>query len=54
MTVDVFSAKKVERQVRIDPNATAVIVIDMLNESASRVARWSCPGTRHWSRRRGP
>ena len=35
MTVDVFSAKKVERQVRIDPNATAVSSWKMASIEAS-------------------
>lgn len=44
MTVDVFSAKKLERQVRIDPNATAILVIDMLNEFCKPGGAMVLPG----------
>jgi ureidoacrylate peracid hydrolase len=44
VTVDVFSAKKREQQVRIDPNATAVLVIDMLNEFCKPGGAMVLPG----------
>ncbi len=44
MSVDVFSAKKLERQVRIDPGATAVIVVDMLNEFCKPGGAMVLPG----------
>lgn len=44
MTVDVFSAKKLERQVRIDPRATAIIVVDMLNEFCKPGGAMVLPG----------
>ena len=44
MSVDVFSAKKLERQVRIDPAATAVIVVDMLNEFCKPGGAMVLPG----------
>jgi ureidoacrylate peracid hydrolase len=51
MTVDVFSAKKLERQIRIDPKATGVVVVDMLNEFCKPGGPWCCRGTRPWWRR---
>jgi ureidoacrylate peracid hydrolase len=44
MTVDVFSAKKVERQVRIDAQTTAIIVIDMLNDFCKPGGAMVLPG----------
>jgi hypothetical protein len=32
MTLDVFSAKKLMREIRIDPQSTGVVVVDMLDE----------------------
>jgi ureidoacrylate peracid hydrolase len=44
MSVDVFSAKKIEREVRIDPRSTAVVVIDMLNEFCKPGGAMVLPG----------
>src|SRR5438093_11467655 len=44
MTVDVFSAKRHERQVRIDPKATGIVVIDMLNEFCKAGGAMVLPG----------
>jgi ureidoacrylate peracid hydrolase len=44
MTVDVFSAKKLERQVRVDPKSTGIIVIDMLNEFCKPGGAMVLPG----------
>ncbi|PYM41677.1 MAG: cysteine hydrolase [Candidatus Rokuibacteriota bacterium] len=44
MTVDVFSAKRLERQVRIDPKATGIVVIDMLNEFCKAGGAMVLPG----------
>ncbi len=44
MAVDVFSAKKVERQLRISPHSTAVVVIDMLNEFCKSGGAMVLPG----------
>jgi ureidoacrylate peracid hydrolase len=44
MSVDVFSAKKVERQVRVDPSSTGIVVIDMLNEFCKPGGAMVLPG----------
>jgi ureidoacrylate peracid hydrolase len=44
MTVDVFSAKKLERQIRIDPKSTGVVVVDMLNEFCKPGGAMVLPG----------
>jgi ureidoacrylate peracid hydrolase len=44
MTVDVFSAKKVERQARIDPTSTGIVVVDMLNEFCKPGGAMVLPG----------
>jgi ureidoacrylate peracid hydrolase len=44
MTVDVFSAKKLERQVRIDPKSTGIVVIDMLNDFCKPGGAMVLPG----------
>ena len=44
MTVDVFSAKKLERQVRVDPKSTGIVVIDMLNEFCKPGGAMVLPG----------
>lgn len=44
MTVDVFSAKKVERQVRVEPKSTGIIVVDMLNEFCKPGGAMVLPG----------
>jgi ureidoacrylate peracid hydrolase len=44
MTVDVFSAKKLERQVRVDPKSTGIIVVDMLNEFCKPGGAMVLPG----------
>jgi ureidoacrylate peracid hydrolase len=44
MSVDVFSAKRVNGQVRIDPKSTAIIVIDMLNEFCKPGGAMVLPG----------
>ena len=44
MTVDVFSAKKLDRQVRIDPTSTGIVVVDMLNEFCKPGGAMVLPG----------
>ncbi len=44
MSVDVFSAKKLDRQIRIDPRNTAVVVVDMLNEFCKPGGAMVLPG----------
>jgi ureidoacrylate peracid hydrolase len=44
MTVDVFSAKKVEQQARVVPGSTALIVVDMLNEFCKPGGAMVLPG----------
>jgi len=44
MAVDVFSAKKLEHQVQIDPNSTALIVVDMVNEFCKPGGAMVLPG----------
>jgi ureidoacrylate peracid hydrolase len=44
MTVDVFSSKKLERQVRVDPKSTGIIVVDMLNEFCKPGGAMVLPG----------
>ncbi len=44
MTVDVFSAKKLDRQVRIDPRSTGIVVIDMLNDFCKPGGAMVLPG----------
>jgi ureidoacrylate peracid hydrolase len=44
MAVDVFSAKKLERQVRISPRSTALVVVDMLNEFCKQGDAMVFPG----------
>jgi ureidoacrylate peracid hydrolase len=44
MTVDVFSAKKVERETYIDPRSTAILVVDMLNEFCKPGGAMVLPG----------
>jgi ureidoacrylate peracid hydrolase len=44
MTVDVFSAKNIDRHVRIDASKTAVIVVDMLNEFCKPGGAMVLPG----------
>ena len=45
MAVDVFSAKKLEREVLIDPRATGIVVIDMLNEFCKPGGAMILPGS---------
>jgi ureidoacrylate peracid hydrolase len=44
MSVDVFSAKKLERQARIDPASTALIVVDMVNDFCKPGGAMVLPG----------
>lgn len=44
MAVDVFSAKKLERQARINPRSTALVVVDMLNEFCKPGGAMVLPG----------
>ena len=44
MTVDVFSAKKLERAVRIEPKSTAIVVVDMVNEFCKPGGAMVLPG----------
>jgi len=44
MAVDVFSAKKIEGQVRLDPGATALLIVDMLNEFCKPGGAMVLPG----------
>ncbi len=44
MSVDVFSAKKLDRLVRIDPRSTGVIVVDMLNDFCKPGGAMVLPG----------
>ena len=44
MTADVFSAKKLERQVRIDATTTAILVVDMLNDFCKPGGAMVLPG----------
>jgi len=44
MTVDVFSAKRLERQVHVDPKSTGIVVIDMLNEFCKPGGAMVLPG----------
>jgi ureidoacrylate peracid hydrolase len=44
MTVDVFSAKKIERQIRIESRSTAIVIIDMLNEFCKPGGAMVLPG----------
>jgi ureidoacrylate peracid hydrolase len=44
MAVDSFSAKKLERQVRIDPKSTGIVVIDMLNDFCKSGGAMVLPG----------
>jgi ureidoacrylate peracid hydrolase len=44
MAIDVFSAKKLERQIRIDPKSTGIIVVDMLNEFCKPGGAMVLPG----------
>lgn len=44
MTVDVFSAKKIERQVRLDAKTTAIVIVDMLNEFCKPGGAMVLPG----------
>jgi ureidoacrylate peracid hydrolase len=44
MAVDVFSAKKLERQVRINPRSTALVVVDMVNEFCKPGGAMVLPG----------
>ena len=44
MTVDEFSAKKLERSIRIDPKSTAIVVVDMVNEFCKPGGAMVSPG----------
>jgi ureidoacrylate peracid hydrolase len=44
MSVDVFSAKKLERQARVDPKSTALIVVDMVNDFCKPGGAMVLPG----------
>ncbi len=44
MSVDVFSAKKVDRMVKIDPATTGIVVVDMLNEFCKPGGAMVLPG----------
>jgi ureidoacrylate peracid hydrolase len=44
MSVDVFSAKKLERPVRIEARSTAILVVDMLNEFCKPGGAMVLPG----------
>jgi len=44
MAVDVFSAHKSDREIRLDPNRAAVIVVDMINEFCKPGGRMVLPG----------
>jgi ureidoacrylate peracid hydrolase len=44
MPVDVFSAKKIERQIHISPQSTCVVIIDMLNEFCKPGGAMVLPG----------
>ncbi|HTT38921.1 MAG TPA: isochorismatase family cysteine hydrolase [Burkholderiales bacterium] len=44
MAVDVFSAKKLERQIHVDPKSTALIVVDMVNEFCKPGGAMVLPG----------
>jgi len=44
MALDVFSAKKIEHETRLDPRATAVLVVDMLNEFCKPGGAMVLPG----------
>lgn len=44
MTVDVFSAKKIDRQTRVDPRSTAIVVVDMVNEFCKPGGAMVLPG----------
>jgi len=44
MSVDVFSAKRVEHQTRLDPRSTAVVIVDMLNEFCKPGGAMVLPG----------
>ena len=44
MTVDVFSAKKIEGEVRLDPATTAILIVDMLNEFCKPGGAMVLPG----------
>jgi ureidoacrylate peracid hydrolase len=45
MAVDVFSAKKIDGQVQIDPGSTAILIIDMLNEFCKPGGAMVLPGS---------
>jgi ureidoacrylate peracid hydrolase len=44
MAVDVFSAKKLEGEIRLDPARTAVLIVDMLNEFCKPSGAMVLPG----------
>ncbi len=44
MAVDVFSAKKLEGEIRLDPARTAVLIVDMLNEFCKPGGAMVLPG----------
>ena len=44
MAVDVFSAKQIEGQVRLEPGATAILIVDMLNEFCKPGGAMVLPG----------
>jgi ureidoacrylate peracid hydrolase len=44
MPVDVFSAKKIERQIHLNPQSTAIVIVDMLNEFCKRGGTMVLPG----------
>ena len=44
MAVDVFSAKKLEREVHVDPKSTALVVVDMVNEFCKPGGAMVLPG----------
>lgn len=44
MSLDVFSAKTVAQQTRIDPRSTAILVVDMLNDFCKPGGAMVLPG----------
>jgi ureidoacrylate peracid hydrolase len=44
MAVDVFSAKKLDGEIRLEPARTAVLIVDMLNEFCKPGGAMVLPG----------
>jgi ureidoacrylate peracid hydrolase len=44
MNVDVFSARKIEQQICIDPKSSAIVIVDMLNEFCKPGGAMVLPG----------